>query len=81
MIRRIPVSKLKTQCLALLDEVQQTRREIVITKRGKRVAKLIPIDERSKSFFGSMKGTMKITGDIVSPIDVRWEAEHDDFAL
>ena len=77
MTRRIPASKLKAQCLALLDEVHKTRCEIVITKRGKPVAKLVPV----ASFFGGMKGTMKITGDIVSPIDDVWEAEHDDFAL
>jgi len=76
MTRRIPASQLKIRCLALLDEVHKNRCEIVITKRGKPVAKLIPIDEQPNSFFGSMTGTMEITGDIISPIDEVWEAEH-----
>ena len=61
-----PVAK----CLGLLDEVQRQRKEILTTKRGKPVAKLIPVkEERSESFIGSMQGTMKIVGDIISPID------------
>ena len=35
----------------------------------------LPVNERSESFVGSMKGTMEIIGDIVSPIDVKWEAD------
>ena len=49
--------------------------EIVITKRGKPVAKLVPIVDSPPSFIGSMKGTMEIIGDIVAPIDVRWNAD------
>lgn len=48
---------------------------MIITKRGKPVAKLVPLDEHPESFIGSMKGTMEIVGDIVSPIDVKWEAD------
>jgi len=55
--------------------VQRQRKEIVITKRGKPVAKLVPISGDRPSFIGSMKGTMEIVGDIVSPIDVGWEAD------
>jgi prevent-host-death family protein len=75
MKQSIPAGEFKAKCLALLDEVQQKRGEIVITKRGKPVAKLVPVDQRRQSFFGSMKGTMEITGDIISPIDEVWEAE------
>ena len=54
--------------------MQRQRKEIVITKRGKPVAKLVPMVDTPASFIGSMKGTMEIIGDIVSPIDVEWEA-------
>ena len=72
---QITAGEFKAKCLGLLDEVQRQRKEFVITKRGKPVAKLVPIDHRRPSFFGSMKGTMEITGDIISPIDVEWEAD------
>lgn len=61
--------------MSLLDEVQRKRKPIVITKRGKPVAKLVPADDRPASVIGRMKGTMEITGDIISPIDVEWEAD------
>lgn len=67
----------KAKCLKLLDEVQRQRKQVIITKRGKPVAKLVPVTERSASFIGSMRGTMDILGDIVSPIDVKWEADSD----
>jgi prevent-host-death family protein len=75
MSRQIGAGEFKAKCLGLLDEVQRQRKEVVITKRGKPVAKLVPIEEKRESFFGSMKGTMEITGDIISPIDVNWEAD------
>jgi prevent-host-death family protein len=75
MTRRIAAGEFKAKCLELLNDVQRQRKEIVITKRGKPVAKVVPVDERPASFIGSMKGTMDIVGDIVSPVEMRWEAE------
>jgi len=75
MSSQIAAGQFKAKCLGLLDEVQRQRSEIVITKRGKPVAKLVPVVDSSASFIGSMKGTMEIVGDIVSPIDVRWNAD------
>jgi prevent-host-death family protein len=75
MSESIGAGEFKAKCLKLLDEVQRQRKQVVITKRGKPVAKLVPITERSASFIGSMRGTMEILGDIVSPLDVNWEAD------
>jgi prevent-host-death family protein len=72
---KIPAGEFKARCLQVIDEVQRLRMPIIITKRGKPVAKLVPLDEHSESFIGSMKGTMEIIGDIISPIDVKWEAD------
>lgn len=62
----------KAKCLKVLDEVQRQRKQVTIPKRGRPVATLVPVQERSTTFIGSMKGTMEIIGDIVSPVDVRW---------
>jgi len=75
MNENIAAGEFKAKCLRLLDEVQRQHKQIVITKRGKPVAKLVPVEEQSSSIIGSMKGTMEILGDIVSPIDVQWEAD------
>ena len=71
-MRQIPAAKFKEQCLALLDEVDPDG--IVITKRGKPVAKLIPVGTNCGSLIGSLRGKLKIKGDIMST-RVRWRAE------
>jgi prevent-host-death family protein len=75
VMTQIAAGEFKAKCLKILDEVQQKRKQVVITKRGKPVAKLVPVGEGAESFIGSMKGTMEILGDIVAPIDVEWEAD------
>ena len=74
MSETIAAGVFKAKCLALLDEVQQSGKEYVITKRGKRVARLVPIKEEQPKIFGRMKGTGKILGDIYSTGE-KWEAD------
>ncbi len=58
-----------------MDEIARTREPIVITKRGKPVAKLVPAEpDRQKRLFGCMAGTVVSEGDIMAPLDVIWEA-------
>ncbi len=58
----------KTKCLAVMDEVRSKRETVVITKRGKPVAKLVPINSAKDDIYGYMKGKGKITGDVVRPV-------------
>ncbi len=59
----------KTKCLAVMDEVQKKREPVVITKRGRPVAKLVPITDQPDPIFGFLKGEIiAIHGDIVGPI-------------
>ena len=74
MSTTIAAGEFKAKCLALLDEVQQTRKEYVITKRGKPVARLVPTGVKDDQIFGRLKGTVKIHGDIFSTAE-RWEAD------
>ena len=71
--REIPAGEFKAKCLKLMDEVAATGEELVITKRGKPVARLVPAKEERPSLLGCMKGSIKILGDIVEPIDAGWE--------
>ena len=75
--RTIKASEFKAKCLKLMDEVAENGEEIVITKNGKPVAKLTAFRERPKTLFGIDKDRLKILDDIISPIDVEWEAEVD----
>jgi prevent-host-death family protein len=74
MTKIIKTSEFKAKCLALLDEVQSTGQTLTITKHGRVVAELGPPRARKKSLSGTWKGKVFITGDIMSPIDVEWEA-------
>ncbi len=74
-LRRITAAEFKANCLRLMDEVAQRRTPIVITKRGKPVAKLVPINEEPIDIFGRMAGTIKICGDIIGPLDVEWTGD------
>jgi prevent-host-death family protein len=69
MNKTIAAGEFKAKCLSLLDEVAQSRAPLVITKRGKPVAKLVPLEDEPVDIYGRMKGTAKIIGDIVSPLD------------
>ena len=73
--RAISASEFRARCFQLMDEVARTRVPIFITKRGRPVAKLVPADKpKPRSLHGYMRGSAKIIGDIVSPIDVEWNA-------
>ena len=71
-MRSMNASKFKEQCLSLLDHLSPEG--IVITKRGKPVAKLIPVSSDCASLIGSMKGKIRIQGDIFST-GLKWDAE------
>lgn len=66
----------KAKCLQILDEVERTRIPCIVTKRGRPVARLVPITEAaSGSLFGCLKGMLQITGDIVAGTGEEWDAE------
>ena len=73
---KIAAGEFKARCLELMRHVQKFHEEIVITKFGKPVAKLTPIDDAApKSLYGYMKDSITISGDIVEPIGETWNAE------
>ena len=67
-MKTISASQFKARCLAIMDEVQAKHIAFIITKRGKPVAKLVPVEQQKDDIFGFMKGKIKVTGDIVSPV-------------
>jgi prevent-host-death family protein len=68
-MKEMPAGKFKTHCLAVMDQVRATREPVVITKRGRPVAKLVPVEEKASKFLGRLQGVVKILGDIESPIE------------
>ena len=71
----LAASDFKARCLRILDEVAEQGVSVIITKRGRPIARLIPIVSRDKPLKGSWKGIVKIKGDIVHfNVADEWEA-------
>jgi prevent-host-death family protein len=77
-MEEIAVSKFKATCLSVLERVRKTRKPILITRFGKPVAEVVPpsAPDRPANWLGSMAGTGRIVGDVISPAAARedWEA-------
>jgi prevent-host-death family protein len=66
-MKKMAAGAFKANCLAVMDEVQSKRETVIITKRGKPVAKLVPVETQGDDIFGFLRGKVRITGDVVSP--------------
>jgi prevent-host-death family protein len=66
-MKTMAAGEFKIHCLAVMDQVQSKREVVVITKRGKPVAKLVPVDQAKDEIYGFLKGKGKVLGDVVSP--------------
>jgi len=78
--RTMPAGQFKTHCLSVIDEVHNRREEVVITKYGKPMARLVPLEQaedKPESIYGFMRGRMRILGDIISPLEPSeaWDSE------
>jgi prevent-host-death family protein len=75
---QIPAGEFKSKCLKLMDQVRDTHEEIVITKHGKPVVKVVPIEEeKSRPLLGYLRRSVAIDGDITAPIDEVWEVDDE----
>ena len=73
--RIVKASEFKARCLKLMGDVARTGEEIVITKNGRPVSRLVAYREKPKSLLGIDRGRIEIRGDIVGPVDMEWDAE------
>ena len=70
IMEEVAISEFKAKCLALLERVRQTKKPLRITRFGKPVAEIVPPSPEAghNDWIGSMKDTMEILGDIVTPV-------------
>ena len=69
----VAAGRFKAECLKMLDEVAETREPVTITKRGRPVARLVPV-ELPAPLFGALAGTVVEYGDLISPVEDAWDA-------
>jgi len=81
MQETMPISKFKATCLRLLDQVKKTGKTILVTRKGEPIALVSPPPPppKSESWLGSLSQSIKIEGDIISPVlhEEEWEALKD----
>jgi prevent-host-death family protein len=70
-MKKVAAAKFKEQCLSILDHLDADG--IVITKRGRPVARVLPVERASADLIGSLRGRMRVRGDLTST-GVKWEA-------
>ncbi len=70
----VKASEFKAKCLKFMDQVANTGNELVISKNGRPLVRLTPYQNKPASLFGINRGKIKILGDIIEPLDIKWEA-------
>jgi prevent-host-death family protein len=73
-MKTISAAEFKARCLTLMDDVSSTRETIMITKRGKPVAKLVPAGKEQQEFIGRLKGVIEIVGELDADPPEAWES-------
>jgi len=66
-MKKMAASSFKTNCLAVMDEVQAKHETVVITKHGKPVAKLVPVTGNTDEIYNFLAGKGAVAGDVISP--------------
>jgi prevent-host-death family protein len=66
-MKKMPAGSFKTNCLAVMDQVQSKHETVVITKHGKPVAKLVPVNTETDEIYNFLEGKGTVVGDVVSP--------------
>ena len=67
----------KAKCLRVMDDVSKFHQEIVITKHGRPVAKIVPYEKENTGFYGMLRGSVDINGDIGKSTGEKWEADEN----
>jgi prevent-host-death family protein len=67
-MQKMAAAQFKAQCLAVMDQVAQSGRPVVITKHGKPVVKLVPANESEDEIFGALADIARIKGDIENTV-------------
>ncbi|HZC25279.1 MAG TPA: type II toxin-antitoxin system Phd/YefM family antitoxin [Candidatus Binatia bacterium] len=73
-MKKIAAAVFKARCLTLMEDVRSTKQPLLITKRGKPVAKLVPADEPKDDFIGRLKGVFEVVGNLEDDAPEPWES-------
>ncbi len=77
MQQEIPIGEFKTHCNQILTSAQEQNQELAITRKGKIIAKIIPVTDfmPKKSLFGMLQSKAIINGDLTADLEIKWDAQ------
>ncbi len=73
-MKTMKASEFKAKCLQVMDEVAATGEEVLVTKRGQPVSRVVAHQPPRETLFGALAGAIRVTGDLVEPVEVEREA-------
>lgn len=74
-MKRISASEFKAKCLGIMDDVARTGEEIVVTKNGKPMTRMVPYKQLADSPIGLHRGLWQLEDDLIEPVGESWDAE------
>jgi prevent-host-death family protein len=72
--KTVTAADFKAHCLALLEKVRETRQSLVVTRHGRPVVEIVPYVAKSSESVNPLKGSILFQGDLISPLDVKWDS-------
>lgn len=72
--KTVPATEFKTHCLALLEEVRETRQPLLVTRHGKPVVEISPYVLKNAARVNPLKGSILFQGDLISPLEEKWDS-------
>ena len=67
-MQRVPAAQFKSRCLALLDQVAESGRPVIVTKHGKPVVQIVQVERDEEDIFGFLAGKGRVVGDIENSV-------------
>jgi prevent-host-death family protein len=67
-MKKMAISEFKARCLKVVDDVRSRLESVLITKKGRPVARVVPAGDPPSNIFGCLAGVVEITGDIEAPV-------------
>jgi prevent-host-death family protein len=74
---KMAISQFKAHCLEIIEKLQTNQQPVIITKRDKPIAKVVPLDTAKASLFGMLKSKAEIKADILESIAEKWDIEYE----
>jgi len=72
--KTVPATEFKSRCLALLEEVRETRQPLLVTRHGKPVVEISPYVLKNDSLVNPLKNSIVSQNDLISPLEEKWDS-------